>query len=61
MKVNNDRALEDQINDGRKNEKASVVFTKLLSKQKSKIKDWGELNSQTLPIKRETKLGPDYA
>jgi len=61
MKVKYDRSLEEQINDGRKREKASVVFTKLLAKQRSKNKDWGELNSQTVPIPRETKPGPAYA
>ena len=61
MKVKYDRSLEEQINDGRKHEKASVVFTKLLAKQKSKNKDWGGLNSHPLPIIRDTKSGADYA
>jgi len=61
MKIKYDRSLEEQINDERKHKKASIVFTKLLAKQKSKNKDWGGLNSQIFPTTRDTKPGPDYA
>jgi len=51
MKKINNRTLEEQINDRRKHDKAHVVFTKLLAKQKSKIKanPWGVVRSETLP------------
>jgi hypothetical protein len=58
MKKINNRTLEEQINDRRKHEKANTVFLKLLAKQKSKIRDWGVVRSETYPTK-EIKPGVD--
>jgi hypothetical protein len=44
------KTLEENIRDTKHNKKAKEVFLKLLGKQKSKYKGWGEVISQTLPI-----------
>ena len=48
MKKIYDRTLDEQIYDRRKHEKASVVFLKLLAKNKCKANPWGEVRSETL-------------
>ena len=48
MKIKYDRPLEEQINDRRKHEKASVVFLKLLAKNRCKANPWGVVRSETL-------------
>jgi len=53
-----DRSIEEQINKRIKSEKANTVFLRLLSKQKSKHKDWSDARAETYPIK-EIKPGVD--
>ena len=59
MKNNNDKTMEEILRDTKHNKKANTVFLKLLSKQKSKNKDWSDVRSETLPITRDTKPGAD--
>ena len=59
MKKIYNQTLEEQINDRRKHEKANVVFTKLLAKQKSKRRDWNDVRAETYPITKEIKPGVD--
>ena len=59
MKKIYDRTLEEQIHDRRKHEKASVVFNKLLSRQRKPKNPFDELRSYTLPITKEIKPGAD--
>ena len=61
MKKIYDRTLEEQINDRRKHEKASVVFLKLLAKNRCKANPWGVFKSETYPIAKEIKPGVDDA
>ena len=58
MKKLDDRSIEEQINKRIKSEKANTVFLRLLSKQKSKYKDWSDARAEAYPIK-ETKPGVD--
>jgi len=58
MKNLDDRSIEDQISKRRKSEKANTVFLRLLSKQKSKHKDWSDARAETYPAK-DIKPGAD--
>ncbi len=58
MKKLDDRSIEDQISKRRKSEKANTTFLKLLSKQRSKYKDWSDARAETYPI-YETRPGVD--
>jgi hypothetical protein len=40
-------------------DKANTVFVKLLAKQKSKRRDWGDVRAETYPITKEIKPGAD--
>jgi len=50
------KTLEENIRDTKHNKKAKEVFLKLLAKQKSKHKGWGEVGSETYPLEYERKL-----
>lgn len=52
-------SLEEILRDTKHNKKAKEVFLRLLSKQKSKHKDWNDVRSETLPITKEIKPGAD--
>ena len=56
MKKIYDRTLEEQINDRRKHEKASVVFLKLFPKHKN-TKSWDSIRSQSFPSRIDTQPG----
>ena len=49
------KTLEENIRDTKHNKKANEVFLKLLAKQKSKHKGWGEVGSETYPPENEIK------
>ena len=55
MKKIYDRTLEEQIHDRRKHEKASVVFNKLLARQRKPKNPFDEVRSYTLPTENEMK------
>ncbi len=40
-------------------DKANTVFLRLISKQKSKRRDWSDVRAETLPITKEIKPGLD--
>ena len=48
--INKNYSLEEILRDTQHNEKAKEVFLKLLAKRKSRLKDWSNARSQTLPI-----------
>jgi hypothetical protein len=56
MKKIYDRTLDEQINDRRKHEKANTVFLKLLAKQKSKRRDWGDVRAETLILEEKSDV-----
>ena len=59
MKKLYDRTLEEQIYDNRKkHDKANTVFLKVLTKQKSKHRDWSDVRAETYPVK-EIKPGAE--
>jgi hypothetical protein len=58
MKKINDKTMEEILRDTQHNKKLKEVFLKLLAKQKSKIRDWGVVRSETYPTK-EIKPGVD--
>jgi hypothetical protein len=54
--TNNNRSIFKPMEQKPK-DKANTVFLKLLSKQKSKRRDWGVVRSESYPITIETNPG----
>jgi hypothetical protein len=54
MKNNENKSMDDILRDTQHNKKLKEVFLKLLAKQKSKHKDWGDVRA-TLPIENKIK------
>ena len=54
--INKNNSLEEILRDTKHNRKANTVFLKLLSKQKSKRRDWSDVRAETLPNENEIKL-----
>lgn len=53
------KTLEENLRDTNHNKKANIVFLKLLAKQKSRRRDWGQIKYETYPITKEIKPGAD--
>ena len=58
---NKNISLEENLRDTKHNKKANTVFLKLLSKQKSKHKNWDDARTEIYNPEKEIKPGPDYA
>ncbi len=59
--LNKNYSLEEILRDTKHNKKANTVFLKLLAKQKSKHKDWGDVRAEIYNPANEIKPEPDYA
>ena len=49
MKNNNDKTMEEILRDTKHNKKLKEIFLRLLSKQKSKHRDWSDVRAETSP------------
>jgi hypothetical protein len=57
--LNQNDSIEINLRDTKHNKKANEVFNKLLTKQKSKRRDWSDVRAETYPITKEIKPGVD--
>ena len=57
MKNNENKSMDDILRDTKHNKKLTKLFLRLLSKQKSKHRDWSDVRAETLPIENEIKPG----
>ena len=53
-------SLEENLRDTKHNKKLKEIFLRLLSKQKSKHRDWSDVRAETYPAK-DIKPGADDA
>ena len=59
MKTTNTNQSVFKPMERKQKDKANIVFLRLLSKQKSKRRDWSDVRAETYPITKEIKPGAD--
>ena len=48
-KINTNKSIDENLRDTQHNKKIKEIFLRLLAKQKSKHRDWGDVRAETLP------------
>ena len=59
MRNNNDKPIEESLNNRKSKDRAQYVFNKLLALQKKPKNPFDEVRSYTLPITKEIKPGAE--